>query len=331
MAFLNQKEEVFDIELTQYGKYLLSKGQLKPTYYAFFDDDVIYDTQYGGYAEDKNKAEERILKETPRTAVQYLFGGAETAIFTSNKGHEQELMPGVQGDVKNKPKVQEKADKLQSPQLPLGTSQSNNNFIPAWKVHFLNSKLQSASTVLSSSAHVPGRNRIALQKIPQLNTDIEYKRVVFEDGATQQELDTMFTKDDFVSDEFSDGSVFGIHKEHLLIRLEEENGTFQKENFDIEFFEVFEKKDGDGNVISSEEQSLFFLKNPFDEPDENNVDYYFEVAIDKEIDPDLLCTGIKKLKTKNILIDDNFECDPDDKKVSKNIYIDTNEFEEKCD
>ena len=43
MTFFNQKEEVLQIELTQYGKYLLSRGKWKPAYYAFFDDDVIYD------------------------------------------------------------------------------------------------------------------------------------------------------------------------------------------------------------------------------------------------------------------------------------------------
>ena len=40
MKFFNKKEDVLDIQLTQYGKHLLSKGELEPTYYAFFDDDV---------------------------------------------------------------------------------------------------------------------------------------------------------------------------------------------------------------------------------------------------------------------------------------------------
>ena len=48
MEFFNRKEEVLDVELTQYGKYLLSVGKFKPSFYAFFDDDVIYDTQYQG-------------------------------------------------------------------------------------------------------------------------------------------------------------------------------------------------------------------------------------------------------------------------------------------
>ncbi len=36
MKFLNKKEQVFDIQLTPYGKHKLSAGDLNPTYYAFF-------------------------------------------------------------------------------------------------------------------------------------------------------------------------------------------------------------------------------------------------------------------------------------------------------
>ena len=43
MKFFNQKEEVIDIQMTLYGKYLLSKGKFKPVYYCFFDDYVLYD------------------------------------------------------------------------------------------------------------------------------------------------------------------------------------------------------------------------------------------------------------------------------------------------
>ena len=44
--FINKKEQVFDLKLTTYGHYLLSVGTFKPTYYAFYDDNVIYDNRY---------------------------------------------------------------------------------------------------------------------------------------------------------------------------------------------------------------------------------------------------------------------------------------------
>ena len=54
MTFFNKKEEVIQIKLTQYGKHLLSKGKFKPTYYAFFDDSVLYDSNYAGHTEVQN-------------------------------------------------------------------------------------------------------------------------------------------------------------------------------------------------------------------------------------------------------------------------------------
>ena len=42
MGFSNKKEDVVYMELTPYGRHLLSIGKLKPEYYAFFDDDILY-------------------------------------------------------------------------------------------------------------------------------------------------------------------------------------------------------------------------------------------------------------------------------------------------
>ena len=77
MQFFNQKEEVIDIQLTQFGKRLLSQGRFKPTYYAFYDNDILYDLNYanasGSYKETQSQTEKRILKETPRLKTQYMF------------------------------------------------------------------------------------------------------------------------------------------------------------------------------------------------------------------------------------------------------------------
>jgi len=79
MAFFNQKQEVFDIQLTSHGKKLLSEGSLTPEYYAFFDDDILYDARYTGSpdnhlpAEEQNYIATRIKEETPRLKTQYNF------------------------------------------------------------------------------------------------------------------------------------------------------------------------------------------------------------------------------------------------------------------
>ena len=49
MRFLDDKEEVINFEMTPYGKHLLSKGQYRPVYYAFHDDDILYDPEFAGF------------------------------------------------------------------------------------------------------------------------------------------------------------------------------------------------------------------------------------------------------------------------------------------
>ena len=83
--FFDKKEEVIDIELTQYGKYLLSKGKMKPAFYAFYDDDIIYDHSYGGVTEEQNEIEDRIRIETPRLKTQYVYSGIETEVKRINE------------------------------------------------------------------------------------------------------------------------------------------------------------------------------------------------------------------------------------------------------
>ena len=63
MTFLDRKEEVINVELTQYGKYLLSLGKFKPTFYEFFDDDIVYDSKFIGVTETQSSIQTRI-KET---------------------------------------------------------------------------------------------------------------------------------------------------------------------------------------------------------------------------------------------------------------------------
>jgi len=46
MAFFNKTEEVIDLVLTRKGREMLSKGTLNPTYYSFYDDEIIYDLKY---------------------------------------------------------------------------------------------------------------------------------------------------------------------------------------------------------------------------------------------------------------------------------------------
>jgi len=85
MLFLDKKEEVLDIKLTQFGKYKLSIGEFKPVYYAFFDDDILYDGDYAETSGSQNSIEPRIQEDTPRLQAQHNFEGRETAVLRGNE------------------------------------------------------------------------------------------------------------------------------------------------------------------------------------------------------------------------------------------------------
>ena len=73
MTFFNKKTDVIDIELTPYGRYLLSIGKLKPKYYDFSDDDVLYDIAAdGASSESSEDAHDRIVTNTPKLKTLYL-------------------------------------------------------------------------------------------------------------------------------------------------------------------------------------------------------------------------------------------------------------------
>ena len=86
MEFFNKKQDVVDLQLTAYGKQLLSRGLFKPVYYAFSDDGIMYDGRWmtGSSGEiNPSEAETRIQEETPRLKTQYRKVGAERAIFNA--------------------------------------------------------------------------------------------------------------------------------------------------------------------------------------------------------------------------------------------------------
>ena len=87
MSFFDKKEEVMEIQLTTYGKELLSKGDFKPFYYAFYDEGIMYDALYGGITEDQNDAQYRIKNET--------FYNKDTVDYLSAReiAHLKELVP----------------------------------------------------------------------------------------------------------------------------------------------------------------------------------------------------------------------------------------------
>lgn len=311
MTFFNKKEEVLDIQLTQFGKHLLSMGKLKPAYYAFFDDDILYDSKYGGHSELRNDVGDRIRNETPSTKVQYVYSGIETnfekakQIITKTRGA---LYRQLETTVENQ-QLQTTTEKFYALGQPLGHSSLLSEYAPSWKVDFLQGEI-SGTTEYRLDSH-------GAIRIPQINVDtVTYYTFPHTpelgDDMQMPENDQgkMGSDLDFVTTRFEDGSYIKIEEDYIFIAIDEQNSPMLKENFDIEvFLEETDPKTGQEVLtplffekkckLVDENNILLDQKPP--EPndisalDRSHVSYFFDVYVDGEIDKKVLCkTGLPK-------------------------------------
>ena len=118
-------------------------------------------------------------------------------------------------------------------------------------------------------------------------------------------------------------------EDFLIIEIEEDNAPYLKENFEIEVFEIEEQN----NATNTEEKEIlkakYFIKPPknlkndllmnFEEQqlqaeespeiDSANVEYYFEILTDNEINKELMCRLKPINLDKNRFISDQFDCE----------------------
>jgi hypothetical protein len=174
MAFFDKKEDVITIELTPYGRSLLAQGKLNPAFYAFFDDDVLYDSEAGGFSEDQTKIQNRIINETSYLKPVRDLQSVEKLIF-ENETSEENPRPHTEL-------------KLKYLTEPMGTSDQTSERAPGWSSTFIQGEITgSVETVLTGSI----RNGVAvvippitgvpttkigadqyLKQIPQINAEI---------------------------------------------------------------------------------------------------------------------------------------------------------------
>jgi hypothetical protein len=315
MEFFNKKEEVLEVKLTPYGRYKLSKGLLKPVYYSFFDEGVIYNSIFTGgdnsaatqvtVSEGQNNIEPRIQDDTPSLKALNVFVGIQTAQLASaaiirQKLEETDLTgpdpsdplfmdPGAIYNISELQYTQERIDFLSK---PLGKSQLTSNKQPAWEVATHQGKVSSSVTHYNSSA--------GIEKIPQVNIAIKYRTYVAEvegwDSATMP--DTPEIQDQLLTEttnthnvqaittpiQESSGKYIVISPEDLIVEVAEHNADFNKENFDIE---VYLSKSVDGNPIGTL-TPLRFNNNSETTYTTEEVQYFLTINADNEIDSALL-------------------------------------------
>jgi len=209
MEFFNRKEEVLDIELTQYGKYLLSVGKFKPSYYAFFDDDVIYDLQYQGNppndTEDEisptenQKDSQKRIQETPRIKSQHNFVTVDkTHIQTSDANEDSMFKVVVMGRKTVESEVEKEInfaypinfkDDYCGVILPLGTSDYSSIYAPAWQINFMQGELKRSV----SHDGGDGDEKYGIKRIPQLEVEVAFNTSVGYNNQSDLSLNIAFT------------------------------------------------------------------------------------------------------------------------------------------
>lgn len=300
MSFFDQKQEVIDIELTPYGRSLLSKGKWKPVYYAFFDDDIIYDGRYTNIQETNAEAVERI-KNIPRLKSHYTFTGIEEQVekYLESIKQNKQFLESLQQPAR--------ADKHLYFNSRLGTSILGDKSLPALKIQVLNGEIQ--NTTIFQSVEKPNL------KLPS----IELKEINYTINSTKLQNNSEQLNPLTIPIVFPDNSAIEIVEDFLLLEINEENVEDQIKNFEIEMYAVeldsitneesyipiyfdqkFETyKNGillDSPNLSKEEQDYLEQQKTLDSFRAEN---YFNISIDNEIDKNLICKLINKVSNGN--------------------------------
>jgi hypothetical protein len=311
MSFFDKKQEVLSIELTPYGRHLLSLGKLKPTYYAFFDDDVLYNVEAAGYSETSAEIKNRILNETPYMKPTVVYQNLNDITSQSELYLETEEI-----------RYPSSNNKLYYLQSPLGTCKETSKKSPAFKATFLLNS-SSAGTKFQENSTLP------LEHIPQIEVDYDYTVSV---KNTNNQANQDFVNNvppEFRSKIFSDGTYYGIEDDNMIVQLLEENGFSLSDSFDIEVFKV------DDNNSERMTQLKFTPKqqkivNDYLVDDSNMngpleitpeyVEYYFNLYTDNEISISDLCKGVQTLKSQDIYMDLEINCPDVIDTGAPNIY-----------
>lgn len=290
MTFFNKKSEVISIELTSYGKYLLSKGKFKPTYYEFLDTDILYDGNYGGLVENRNDIADRIKNETPRLKPQYVFTGVETKL-------KELLKIKTQLENKRKTAVKEEElieniqtfEKLYLNSNPLGNSNLDNKY-PALNFYLYNCEILSSNLYKKNNSHIINVPEIKLKNINYTSSILiadreEFERDLSNIQENQFSLNTELSPEQTITNSttglrvFSDDTYISVEDKSVLLQFFEENTKNDFENFEIEIF-TYETGSKGQELI----RQLYFDKSEqLSIDDINKVENYFEIVVDGNI------------------------------------------------
>jgi hypothetical protein len=298
MTFFNKKEDVLKIELTPHGRKLLSQGKLKPSYYAFLDDDILYDASQGGVSENNSQSKQRILSETPYMKPQTNYKGVDSS----------------------KSDMSTKAEQATFLQQKIGSNNTAESRASGWNVTALLGEIESSQNALSGSD-------IATQPIPQLEMELNYTMSAGNAASLEIANQGLMFNRQLPTLVKPDGSFVDIVPEQILLNIFERNGFFHKDSYEIEVYLYEQDETQIDRKLKFFEQDtqiknnmLVEETNQTDEDLTNEfVEYYLDISVDKEIPEEDICKGLRRLKAKDIFLDIEVEC-PDRDDLDVNIY-----------
>jgi hypothetical protein len=290
MSFFDKKEEVIEMKLTEYGKRKLELGRLNPTFYAFFDDDILYNTEAAGFTEAQNDADRRIRFDTPSLRVQKSTTGAETRVnqFLDDVSDQLQEKTGSAGQylisensvafVNAFQDTPQFAQKFFLGSDPLGTSDLKTQYAPAWHINALAGEISSSQyyqTVNLTSSNTSLANGI-VRNIPQLDITIDYKTFYSSDNEIDDLTGEAAEKIVRLTQDNDAGVALYMQENYLVLDIVERNSDNLKENFEIEVF----LSGSDGTYSKKTfltEQDLAVGM------DDQKVEYYANILVDTEM------------------------------------------------
>ena len=284
MSYFDDKQEILKLELTTYGRYLLSKGKLKPAYYAFFDDDILYDGEYGQISESQNSVQIRILDETIFLKPQTTFTGVENNVSRNKNLTIDELQELKQEE------LQISSDKNYALSLPLGNSSHASEYAPSWKLNLIDGTIDSVQQYIDNSTGDSGSLQPYL-KIPQIFLNDIISDVKIKKNDNKIDDNYIFLSSKTIGSDI----YYASYKENsCTLDVLELNTYDEKLNFDVEIF--IEEKNNMNEINWKQlkfNSSIKQIENNFllDEPvvpqtidNTNFSEYYFDSTIDSEIE-----------------------------------------------
>ena len=314
--FINKKEQVFDLQLTTYGRRMFSVGSFRPTYYTFFDDNVVYDSRYISLTgSTQNSINERVKDETQYLESLTLFEGLEKTVL-QNRGGVIDFFDKNDMSTKFAPAkdIYKLDDAIGDAQLD-----ASSQTAPAWKMVALQGNITSSTTQDTTNE----------TNIPQINIDANYVLRVVEQ---QYMFDPDSSRDLLGSTgAFVDGLVIALETDDPLVYIEEVNTQILNDNFELEVFaqlvgdasrlerKYFKKEVPqikDGLMLSPTQINL---TGESEQDNTSSVEYYFDVIADSQVDRTIACKGAEIFNKQSYYVDLDFDCQAEDE---DNVYFD---------